>query len=330
MRIVIVADESRQRMALSDTIHKINCHVCDCLTSERLLFDILPTAAIWLIDCDNYTPQMQARVMESKPKSVLLGFKPAPYMSDIGAYDRWQRQLIRCLGQILGMSFEDKADDKTDKSETKADPTAKNWKYVLFLGASMGGPEAIKQFLDNLSPNLPLTVLIAHHFDETMIAGLPQILTRHNGWRCKLITTSQRLQAGVCLLAPIDKQIVCDSTGRVILTKKPWQGEYRPNIGTLLKNASDVFGSELIAIIFSGMGNDGSQHAKELTVNNSLLWAQDPTTCQSPSQSQAFIDTGVCQFIGSPELLAQRLSRLLAPYLQHHSCPVGHYSRDKR
>lgn len=86
----------------------------------------------------------------------------------------------------------------------------------------MGGPDALKVFLDNISPELPLAVLIAHHFDKEMIYGLPKILTRNNDWRCRVIGISQRLQTGTCLIAPIEQQIVCDSEGRVILLDKPW------------------------------------------------------------------------------------------------------------
>lgn len=175
----------------------------------------------------------------------------------------------------------------------------------------MGGVEAVKLFLDTLSPNLPIAVLLAHHYDETMLEGLPKIITRQNEWRCKIVKTSQSLQAGVCLIAPVLQKIVCDSTGRVIVLKQPWREGYRPNIGELLKNTSEVFGSQMIGIILSGMGDDGSQHAKDLPVHGSRLWAQDPATCQSPSQPEAFIGTNVCQFVGSPSELAQKINELL-------------------
>lgn len=304
MRIIIVADVQKQRLALSDTVHKLGFYVLDCLDSAQLMHEELPNADVWLVDVDDYNAEMQAKINATKPKSIVMGFRPAPHLSEC-AYERWQRNLIRRLRELLNLSPE----------ISKPYLSREDWRYVLFLGASMGGVDAIKTFLDNLSSELPLAVIIAHHFDEEMVDGLPKILTRHNQWRCKLITTSQRLQAGTCLIAPIDKQIVCDSTGRVILQKTFWEGEYCPNIGILLKNASEVYGSQLIGIIFSGMGVDGSQHAKELRANQSMLWAQDPITCDSPSQPQAFIDTGVCQFVGSPEAMASRLSKLLMPYI---------------
>lgn len=144
-----------------------------------------------------------------------------------------------------------------------------------------------------------------------MIHTLPRLLSRHNDWRCQVVSTSQRLQTGHCLIAPIEQQIVCNSTGRVILLPEPWAGEYKPEIGQLLKNTSDVFGNELIGIIFSGMGHDGSQYLEQTLDNHSQLWAQDPNHSACPSQPQAIIDSGHCQFVGTPEQLAQRLTDMV-------------------
>lgn len=302
MRIMIVADAPKQRLALSDTVNKLGLDIVDSLSGAQLLAE-RPRQAVdaCLVDVDDYSVETQEVIANTKPSSVIVGFPPAPYMSNSDEFDRWQKNLTRRLCDILALDNE-----IPRKNKTSTQP----WRYVLFLGASMGGPEAVKEFLDNISPSLPLAVIIAQHFDGQMIHELPKILTRHNDWRCRIITTTQSLQAGTCLIAPIDKQIICDSNGRIILTKKVWQGEYRPNIGTLLKNASDVFGSQLIGVIFSGMGDDGSQFAKDILINNSFFWAQDPQTCKSQSQPQAFIDTGACQYVGSPKMLAERINKL--------------------
>lgn len=294
----MLADAPKQRLALSDTVEKLGLALVDAVAANQL--EEVGLGLVWLVDVDDYNESLQETIANSQPKCVVLGFSPAPHIKDV-KFERWQKLLIRRLSHLL--KIQTLEPQKNDVSKAP-------WRSVLFLGASMGGPDALKAFLDKLSPSLPVAIVIAHHFDGQMLHELPKVLTRHNDWRCRLVETTQPLQTGVCLIAPVDKQIVCDSTGRVILTKKPWEGEYRPNIGRLLKNLSDVFGAQLIAIIFSGMGDDGSQFAKEILVNHSFLWAQDPKTCQSPSQPQAFIDTGVCQFVGTPEALAQRVNRL--------------------
>lgn len=303
MQFAIVADNQKQSLALAEVVDKLGFFVVATFKAQELGTAPLPKKCTWLIDTDDYNETLQNAIAQSDPVFMLMGFNDAPYKASGDVYERWQRIVMRRLSELLHLSMPPRA----------VAPKNTPWRYVLFLGASMGGPDALKQFLDRLRSDLPLAILLAHHYDSQMLGGLPKILTRHNHWRCKVITTSQKLQSGTCLVVPTDQQIVCDSTGRIILMDKPWVGTYRPNIGTLLKNASEVFASQLYAIIFSGMGDDGSQFAKELPVNGSTLWAQDPTTCQSPSQPKAFIDSGVCQFIGSPVALADRLNALLTP-----------------
>lgn len=303
--VMVIADSRQQRLALADTVRDLGLNLVSCMDSTQLFTSPnLPKADLWLVDSDFYNEEMRQLLSDVAPTCTLMGFLPAPYFNDIQAYAKWQRALSRKLFNTLNIA------DDAPKKRIYHSP----WRYVVFLGASMGGPEAIKEFLDNLSPALPISIVIAHHFDDKMIGSLPRVLTRHNDWRCQLITTTQSLRSGSCLIAPIDKKVVCDSTGRVILTKEPWCGDYRPNIGEMLKNVSEVYGSQLIGIIFSGMGDDGSQHAGQLRANQSIFWAQDPASCASASQPQAFIDTGLCQFVATPKALAEKLTQLLRAY----------------
>lgn len=305
IKMLVVAESHQQRMAFSDTVRSCGFKLIDCVSREQLQDKLEPFKAvdIWLIDSD-YDKNVADAIAASNPVSVLVGFNQAPYLNEAHHYAKWQRRLKRKLSQMLDMP------GLVESSVYEENETT--WRYVVFLGASMGGPSAVKTFLDNLSPTLPISILLAHHFNQTMIGTLPRILNRHNKWRCQVITTSQRLQAGQCLIVPIDKQIVCDSTGRVILSDQPWEGEYRPDIGLVLKNTSDVYGSESINIIFSGMGNDGTQHLDAIQDNHSQLWAQDPSSSACPSQPQAIIDSGYCQFVGDPEALAKKLTEYVS------------------
>ena len=315
INVLVVAEDHRQRMAFSDTVRSCGFTLVDCVSRAQWQekSELASTAVdIWLIDSD-YDDDIITATTASKPAAVLVGFSQAPYLNESQQYAKWQRKLKRKFAELLALPTLLNA-AVYQKSEHETD-----WHYVVFLGASMGGPSAVKEFLDNLSPTLPVCVLLAHHFNHTMIETLPRILNRHNKWRCEIIASSQRLRAGHCLIAPIDKQVVCDSTGRVILLDQAWIGEYKPDIGQLLKNTSDVHGSELINIIFSGMGNDGSQYLDLIQDNHSQLWAQDPSTSACPSQPQAIIDSGYCDFIGSPTDLAQKLTNYIGERAASHS-----------
>lgn len=302
IKVLVIAESQHQRLAFNDTVRSLGFTLIDCLSRQQLrdkpnLYSI--RVDIWLIDSD-YDNNIANIITASKSSAVLVGFSPAPYLNEMQHYAKWQRKLKRKLAKLLNKP------SLLDNPVIDINPLP--WRYVVFLGASMGGPNAVKTFLDNLSPSLPICILLAHHFNHKMIETLPRILNRHNDWRCQVITTTQRLRTGHCLIAPIDRQIVCDSDGRVILTEQTWEGEYKPAIGQLLRNTSDVYGSDLVSIIFSGMGNDGAQYLDLIQDNNSQIWAQNPSTSTCPSQPQAIIKSGHCQFIGSPELLAQKLT----------------------
>lgn len=301
IKVIAVSDERRQRLAFDDVLRVFGFDVMGCFSTEQLgIISRLPNDMVWLVDSP-LSASLQTLIEKYNPRLVLVGFSEAPNSNHHELYGKWQRVLIRRLFEALGLP-------KIKKVKTAP---AQQWRYVLFLGASMGGPEALKVFLDNISPELPVAILIAHHFDANMIHGLPKLLTRHNDWRCRVVGASQRLQAGLCLIAPIEHQIVCDSEGRVILLDKPWEGEYQPNISQLLKNASDAYGSELIGIMFSGMGNDGSAFLAEISQNRSHLWAQSLESSGCPSQPKAMIDSGYCQFVGTPLELAGRINYML-------------------
>lgn len=297
IRVLVIAESQHQRLAFSETVRSCGFTLIDCVS--RVQMRHYAQVDIWLVD-SVYDDHLANAIAGSNSSAVLVGFSQAPYLNEAQHYAKWQRKLKRKLAQILAMP----ALIESPVYNSSIEP----WRYVVFLGASMGGPSAVKAFLDNLSPTLPICLLLAHHFNSNMMETLPRILTRHNDWQCQIISITQQLKSGYCLIAPIEQQIVCDSEGRVILSEQPWHGEYKPAIGQLLKNASDVYGSELVSIVFSGMGCDGSQYLDTLQDNHSQLWAQDPSLSTCSSQPQAIIDSGYCQFIGSPEALAQKLT----------------------
>lgn len=305
IKVMAIAESQQQRLAFADTVRSCGFTLVDAIAPKDLEEqDFMDEVDIWLVDSP-YDKEVVDIIDNHQPNKVLVGFREAPYLTETQKYGKWQRNLKRKLAEIVNMP-------KIIEKKIYNKP-CRDWTHVVFLGASMGGPAAVKEFMDNLSPELPICLLLAHHFNENMIHTLPRILNRHNNWRCRVIDTSQSLQVGTCLIAPVDRQIVCDSHGRVFLSdKKTWEGRYKPSINTLFKNVSEVYGSNLIGIIFSGMGDDGAMYLEQMQENNSHIWAQEPVSCISPSQPQATINSGYCQFVGTPKQLAEKISRMVS------------------
>lgn len=342
LRILVVAEQTQQRLAFSDTIQSWGQELVACVASDQLTPEHFQQQVdVWLVDseqdyaiiqaCDNqaYHADIKARQMDSNGEdaalvdaapsakerkhgigllttpsaAVLVGFLNAPYLNESQPYAKWQRQLKRKIAQHLN-----RPDLLADLNPPRGE--VRDWQYVLLLGASMGGPLAVKEFLDNLPEDLPVAILLAQHFNEGMVNSLPRILNRHNQWRCDVIESTRQLLTGRCLIVPIQHAVVCDSTGRVILQPNRWEGAYQPCISRLLLNCSEAFGNELIHITFSGMGEDGSDVAAQAIQNGGRIWAQEPVTTTCASQPQNMINTGQVERIDTPKGLAQAVVEL--------------------
>lgn len=302
IQVMVISEVQQQRLAFCDTVSSLGFTLIDCiLPSEVSEKHLNAKADVWLVD-SQYDEHLHQQLADNGAldKTILVGFDKAPYLNEAQLYGKWQRKLRRKLATMLGIP---------ELSSHRVYYEKPNpWRYVVYLGASLGGTAAVRDFLDHLSPDLPITIILAHHFNHNMIHTLPRVLNRHNNWRCQVVSTSQTMQAGQCLIVPILQKVVCDSTGRVIFTQDKWEGRFKPDIGGILKNISDVFGEELIGIIFSGMSDDCTQYLPHVHANNSQLWAQDPASSVCNSQPQAVIDSGYTQFVGTPEQLASRVT----------------------
>lgn len=296
MGVVIICQNAKQRVALIDSLRAFDLPMVGVYDANSVYDAKFDDGLIWLVDVD-YDERLSRFIAQKKPAQVLVGLLPAPFLAD-ASYGKWQRR----LGEKLGIWEPQIACAHRD-----------TWRYVVLLGASMGGIDAVKLFLDHLPADLPISLIIAHHFDANMLHTLPRLITRHNNWRCEVATVSQRLAAGRALVIPIKNEVHFDGLSRVIVKSSPWVGEYKPNIGRILKNLADVHDDAFIGILFSGMGDDGTQHLAELD-GTCQLWAQSPESCQSPSQPKALIDSGRCDFIGDPVALATQLTAFIKDY----------------
>lgn len=296
-RLIVVAENPRQRLAFGEAVKSCGYDLIDCVPSSRLDAAYLSLSPdLWLIDSEDDLDVIDKLTQHDK---YLLGFTPAPEITSVKAYAKWQRHLKRKLVQVLG---------EPNAEQQQADKTLPyNWHYLFVLGASMGGPKAVKAFLDNLPNDLSIAMILAQHNDPKAIQSLPSVLTRNNMWECQVISETTQLTQGKLLIVPPDRQIALTREGMVDLLDDEWQGQYKPCISDVMLDASQVFGKRVVNIVFSGMGDDGASATTFVTQQGSQVWAQDAASCECPSQPEAVENTGVTVFTGNPAQLAERV-----------------------
>jgi len=198
------------------------------------------------------------------------------------------------------------------------------WHQVCILAASMGGPSAVKAFLDALPTDIPVAFVLVQHIDPHMQEILPRILVRHNQWRCTLMHDEpMRLNIGEVLIVPATRQVTVDEHGVLTPLNERWPAQYQPSISEMMRRSSDVFADRLRVIVFSGMGDDGSNVAQHVCQQGGLIWAQTSASSDCASQPDSMRATGMVAFSGTPETLAQQLRKDMQDLIaqgvrQHH------------
>lgn len=311
-RLFIVADRPLQRIALAEMIQSCGFDIVDNLPPDRLqALHFTTNPDLWLLDVVDQESILE-RIGFDAP--VMFGIDAAPQLTDRQAYGKWMRVLSRKLIKLLGHPPPLLLCDDQPESTIVVIEAQPSWQYVCVLAASMGGPNAVKAFLDALPSDLdlPVAFLYVQHIDPYMQELLPRILVRQNNWRSRLIKDEPvLLTAGEILIVPATRMLSMDAKGLLTPLDTRWPGQYQPSINEVLLRASQAFSDRLLTIVFSGMGEDGIQAAQQVTQQHGLIWAQTAISCDCSSQPDAMRATGQVTFNGSPEMLAQKLQVFL-------------------
>lgn len=150
---------------------------------------------------------------------------------------------------------------------------------IVALGASTGGPMALRELLSTLHPALPWPLIAVQHISQGFIASFCAWLNESSAIPVHVAKQHELAKAGQLYLAPDDCHlgVRLDSSGACYLQlagAEPWQGQ-RPAVGYLLNSVAQSYGKHSVAVLLSGMGTDGAAQLLTLKTQGALTIAQD-------------------------------------------------------
>jgi two-component system chemotaxis response regulator CheB/chemosensory pili system protein ChpB (putative protein-glutamate methylesterase) len=177
---------------------------------------------------------------------------------------------------------------------------------VWVLGASIGGPEAVREFLGALPADVAALFLLAQHMGADFLELMTQQLSKSTKLRVRHVNDGDRVGYGDLVIVPLHERLRVNGQGEVRVTALEQMSSYTPSIDLVLKDVADTFGSNAGAIVFSGMAHDGIDGAGYLHQKGGLVWVQDPKTCVVSSMVDGACEAGIVEFAGSPLELARQ------------------------
>lgn len=149
---------------------------------------------------------------------------------------------------------------------------------VVAIGASTGGPEALRLLLDALPADLP-PVAVVQHMPERFTQSFATHLDRECAQQVSEATDGQVLQPGSVVIAPGNRHLSLERRADGRLGARLSDGalvqRHRPSVDVLLRSVAEVAGAAALGIVLTGMGSDGAQGLLEMRRAGATTWAQD-------------------------------------------------------
>lgn len=269
--------------------------------------------AAWVVDlCEESEWPAALEELIGQAEVPVLISDADPDLTDVSGLRDWAERMLVKIGDMLAcvQAGSDRADEspQPDLPGQSRSAAPSHGLHVWVLAASLGGPPAVKQFLDTLPAAIPAAFVYAQHTDKNFQSTLSRLLGRHSGFEMVLAEDNLQLRPGLVVMLPVDRVYGFDVSGKTCRVEGSWQGPYTPCIDEVVTSVAEAFAPDAGVIVFSGMGEDGSAGAHKMAALGGDVWIQEPASCACGSMPEEAAKAAPGGYRGNPEQLARHLA----------------------
>ena len=182
---------------------------------------------------------------------------------------------------------------------------------LVVIGASFGGLYALMDLLGALTTDFPAPLAVVQHRspDDSDEHRLGHVLSRYSALPVKDADHDQPITAPGVYLAPADYHLMIDA-GRFELTVDDVVQYSRPSIDVLFESAARAYGREVVGVLLTGYGHDGTAGMTAIHKAGGITIAEDPESALQPKMPRSAIDAGVVSEVLALDAIAPRLLEL--------------------
>ena len=184
---------------------------------------------------------------------------------------------------------------------------------VLVIGASTGGPQALRSVLASLKPE-GVSVIVAQHISEQFVSSLAERLDDASAFDVAVANHGDALLPGRALIAPGDQNLHVVRAGGELYChlEAPLPGQvHTPSVDHLFESAARVAGASAVGLVLTGMGQDGAQGLQQLHRKGALTLVQDEASSAVWGMPGAAVQLGAADGDVPLQVIAESLNRLL-------------------
>jgi two-component system chemotaxis response regulator CheB len=193
---------------------------------------------------------------------------------------------------------------------------------LVVIAASTGGPATLMRLMPRFPKDFAAAVVLVQHMPATFTSQLSVQLTEVAAIRVKEAETNEALQPGTFYVCPGSHHLRISLTGRLKLDDGPRISGYRPCADVAFESAAAYGGANVIAVVLTGMGNDGAKGIQAVKAARGHVLAQDEATSVIFGMPAEAIRTGVVDQVVGIEEMYSAIEKSLETICRHMQ-PIG-------
>lgn len=149
---------------------------------------------------------------------------------------------------------------------------------IVAIGTSTGGPNALAELLPALPPDWQVPVVIVQHMPPDFTARLAERLSEKSQLRVREAAAGEPISASQAWVARGDYHLTVRPEGKAVrlaLHQGPPVNGCRPAVDVLFRSAAEVYGPGVLAVVLTGMGQDGLHGCEAVRATGGQILVQD-------------------------------------------------------
>jgi len=179
---------------------------------------------------------------------------------------------------------------------------------IVAIGASAGGLEAITELLQNVSSNTGMAFIYVQHLSPDHKSLLTSLLSKKTDMQVQEIEDMEKMKPNNVYIIPFNKEIEV-TDGHIKLIPRPKNKPTNLSVDVLFSSLAETHRENVIGIILSGNGRDGSRGLKEIKIAGGVTFAQDDSA-KSTGMPHSAIAEGIVDYVLSPKEIAQEINSI--------------------
>ena len=182
---------------------------------------------------------------------------------------------------------------------------------VIAIGASTGGPPALKEILSRLPRDLPVPVLIVQHIARGFVNGLAEWLSGASNFPVHAASHGEACLPGQAYIPPDGLHMGVGGGPRILLNDGPLENGLRPSVDYLFRCVAQELGPDAAGVLLTGMGRDGADGLKRMKDSGAITIAQDEASSVVFGMPGEAVKLGAATYVLPPDGIADLLTTLV-------------------